>query len=123
VLSTPQNFVVISPAPDALAGKDECQCVGGIFSGFPSGSLSVVLTLTANFTAAAYTISITSIDGTTEVTVPAVQSGNQLFAETLAFNGFIALGGWDIKLLDASGNPSIQNISRGKLEFGLQACN
>mmetsp|Transcript_22129 Transcript_22129/g.48619 ORF Transcript_22129/g.48619 Transcript_22129/m.48619 type:complete len:195 (+) Transcript_22129:166-750(+) len=120
VLSTPQNFVRIEPVPDAPDSiASECQCIGG--------DLRVVLTLTltANF-ATAYFVSITSVNGT-EATAPAFRPlqglGNQLFAGTVAFNGFPGLGAWVIKLLDASGNPSIQNISRGKLEFGLQACN
>lgn len=106
--------------PFSAGTSQECQCVGGIFSGSAPGYLGVQLTLTANFTAA-YMISITSPNGT-EAIVPPVRSGDVLFAETVAFAGFQGLGLWTIKLLDASGNPSFQ-AARAKVEFRLQACN
>lgn len=123
VPSTPQNVITLNVtlSPFSAGTSQECQCVGGIFSGSAPGYLGVELDPTANFTAA-YMISITSPNGT-EATVPPVRSGSQLFANTVAFAGFQGLGSWTIKLLDASGNPSIQKAARAKVEFRLQACN
>ena len=123
VPSTPQNVMTLNVtlSPFSAGTSQECQCVGGIFSGSAPGYLGVELDLTADFTAA-YMISITSPNGT-EAIVPPVRSGSQLFANTVAFAGFQGLGSWTIKLLDASGNPSIQKAARAKVEFRLQACN
>ena len=119
----PQNPVTVRDffAPFAPANLN-CLCVGGTGNDqFVPGYLSVALSVDSNPFDIRF-ISISSPNGT-EITSQAALFRGQLWAGTVAFNGFSAVGDWTIKVLDGNRNLATQKVTDAFLQFGLQDCN
>ncbi|CAE7836345.1 unnamed protein product [Symbiodinium sp. CCMP2592] len=116
-----QNIITINSS----VTSPECQCVGGTSGDtLVPGYLSIVAGPLSDFDEVRF-ISVTSPNGT-EMNLTTILATDRTrpfnVAGTVAFNGFSAIGGWVIKLLDGSGNLATSKASVAILRFGLQPC-